>query len=159
MDGTGFSPGAAATRRSAYLRAGWREGPSGPHAGDLLAVLGRQLETAMKTHRVGQSLAIMVGVVRAEQQVTDATRRRQYSIALKRMYSKALLEAIAELANIPGQRDDALLVLRRAGEDGVEVLLDLLAAAPTIEERRGIFMSPTGMKEGASRLRLLISHH
>jgi len=40
-------------------------------------------------------------------------------------------------------REDALLVLRRAGEDGVEVLLDLLVAAPTVEERRGIFMALT----------------
>ena len=159
MDGTAFSPAAAATRPSAELLAELLERPSGPHAGDLLAVLGRQLETAMKTHRMGQSLAIIVGVVRAEQQVTDATRRRQYSIALKRMYSKALLEAIAEVANIPGHRDDALLVLRRAGEDGVEVLLDLLAAAPTIEERRGIFMALTGMKEGTDQLVHMLGHH
>ncbi len=159
MEATAFSPAEAATRPSAELLAELLERPSGPHAGDLLAVLGRQLETAMKKHRVGQSLAIMVGVVRAEQQVTDATRRRQYSIALKRMYSKALLEAIAELANIPGQRDDALLVLRRAGEDGVEVLLDLLVAAPTIEERRGIFMALTGMKEGADQLVHMLGHH
>src|SRR5260370_35753793 len=100
MDGTGFSPGAAATRRSAYLRAGWREGPSGPHAGDLLAVLGRQLETAVKTHRMAQSLAIIVGDVRAEQEGTDATRRRQDTIALQRMYIKAPLEAMAHLAKI-----------------------------------------------------------
>jgi len=159
MEATAFSPAKAATRPSAELLAALLELPSGPHAGDLLAVLGRQLETAMKTHRVGQSLAIMVGVVRAEQQVTDATRRRQYSIALKRMYSKALLEAIAELANIPGHRDDALLVLRRAGEDGVEVLLDLLAAAPTIDERRGIFMALTGMKEGTDQLVHMLGHH
>ena len=159
MDARGFSPATAATRPSAELLAELLERPSGPHAGDVFAVRGRQLETAMKTHRVAQSLAIVVGIVRAEQQVTDATRRRQYSIALKRMYSKPLLEAIAELANIPGHRDDALLVLRRAGEDGVEVLLDLLAAAPTIEERRGIFMALTGMKEGTDQLVHMLGHH
>ncbi len=124
-----------------------------------LAILGRQLETAMKTHRIAQALTIVVGIVRAEQQVSDATRRRQYSIALKRMYSKALLEGVAELANSPLERDDALLVLRRAGEDGVEVLLDLLVAAPTIEERRGIFMALTGMKEGTDQLVHMLGHH
>jgi HEAT repeat protein len=75
------------------------------------------------------------------------------------MYSKALLEAIAELANSPLERDDALLALRRAGEDGVEVLLDLLVAAPTIEERRGIFMALTGMKEGTDQLVHMLGHH
>src|SRR5213079_1433304 len=136
-----------------------QERPDGPQVGDLLAILGRQLETAMKAKRTTQALTIVAGIVRAEQQVSDATRRRQYSIALKRMYSKALLDAIAEAANHPTDREDALLVLRRAGEDGVEVLLDLLVAAPTIEERRGIFMALTGMKEGTDQLVHMLGHH
>jgi HEAT repeat protein len=97
-------------------------------------------------------------VVKAEQQVADASRKRQYSIALKRMYTKGLLEAIAEVANHPSDREAALLVLRRAGEDGVEVLLDLLVAAPTIEERRGLFMALTGMKEGTDQLVHMLGH-
>src|SRR2546423_9577699 len=90
--GNAFSPATAATRPARELIAELQEKPGGPHVAELLAVLGRQLETAMKNHRVAQALAIVVGVVRAEQQVTDATRRRQYSIALERMYSKSLLE-------------------------------------------------------------------
>jgi len=155
----GFSPSTAATRSTADLIAELQERPDGPQVGDLLAILGRQLETAMKAKRTTQALTIVAGIVRAEQQVTDATRRRQYSIALKRMYSKALLEAIAEVANHPTDREDSLLVLRRAGEDGVEVLLDLLVAAPTIEERRGIFMALTGMKEGTDQLVHMLGHH
>jgi HEAT repeat protein len=155
----GFSPAAAATRTTGDLIAQLKEKPEGPHVGELLAVLGRQLETAMKTNRIAQALTIVAGIVRAEQQVSDASRRRQYSIALKRMYNKALLEAIAEVANHPTDREDSLLVLRRAGEDGVEVLLDLLVAAPTIEERRGIFMALTGMKEGTDQLVHMLGHH
>ena len=155
----GFSPAAAATRTTADLIAQLSDEPDGPHVGDMLAVLGRQIETAMKSNRTTQALIIVSGIVRAEQQVSDATRRRQYSIALKRMYNKALLEAIAEVANHPTDREDALLVLRRAGEDGVEVLLDLLVAAPTIEERRGIFMALTGMKEGTDQLVHMLGHH
>ena len=153
-----FSPASAASRSSTDLITELLDRPSGPHAGELLAVLGRQLETAMKASRVAQALAIVSGVVRAEQQVTDASRKRQYSIALKRMYTKSLLEAVAEVANHPSDREAALLVLRRAGEDGVEVLLDLLVAAPTIEERRGIFMALTGMKEGMDQLVHMLGH-
>lgn len=153
-----FSPAAATSRSTADLIKELIDKPSGPHAGDLLAVLGRQLETAMKNNRTSQVLAIVAGVVKAEQQVSDASRKRQYSIALKRMYSKALLEAVAEVANHPVDRDDALLVLRRAGEDGVEVLLDLLVAAPTVDERRGIFMALTGMKEGTDQLVHMLGH-
>ena len=157
--GAAFSPATAATRPSAELLAELLEKPAGPHVGDLLAVLGRQLENAMKGNRTAQSLAIVLGIVRAEQQVSDATRRRQYSIALKRMFTKPLLEAIALMAGAPGHRDDALAALRRAGEDGVEVLLDLLVAAPTIEERRGIFIALTGMKEGTDQLVHMLGHH
>ena len=156
---SGFSPAAAATRSTGDLIAQLKDNPDGPHVGDVLAVLGRQLEVAMKTNRTTQVLTIVAGIVRAEQQVSDASRRRQYSIALKRMYSKALLEAIADVADHPTDREDALLVLRRAGEDGVEVLLDLLVAAPTIEERRGIFVALTGMKEGTDQLVHMLGHH
>jgi len=159
VESLAFSPSAAATRSTAGLITQLHEQPDGPQVGDLLAVLGRQLETAMKAKKTTQALMIVAGIVRAEQHVTDATRRRQYSIALKRMYSKALLEAIAEVASHPTDRDDSLLVLRRAGEDGVEVLLDLLVAAPTIEERRGIFMALTGMKDGTDQLVHMLGHH
>jgi HEAT repeat protein len=155
----GFSPAAAAKSTTSDLIAQLREKPDGPHVGELLAILGRQLEAAMKADRTTQALTIVAGIVRAEQQVSDASRRRQYSITLKRMYNKALLEAIAEVANHPTDREDSLLVLRRAGEDGVEVLLDLLVAAPTIEERRGIFMALTGMKEGTDQLVHMLGHH
>ena len=155
---SGFSP-AAASKPAVDLMAQLREKPSGPNVGDLLAVLGRQFETAMKANRIPQALSILEAIVRAEQQVTDATRRRQYSIALKRMYSKAVLEAIAEIADHPSDREGALLVLRRAGEDGVEVLLELLVAAPTLEERRGIFLALTGMKEGTHQVVHMLGHH
>ena len=154
-----FSPAVAATRPAADLIAQLQNQPAGPHVGDLLAVLGRQLETTVKANRIPQALSIMAGIVRAEQQVTDATPRRQYSIALKRMYNKSVLEAIAEIADHPSDREDALLVLRRAGEEGVEVLLDLLVAAPTIEERRGIFMALTGIKEGTDQIVHMLGHH
>lgn len=157
-ESSGFSPAAAASRSSADLIKELIDKPTGPHAGEQLAVLGRQLETAMKNGRIPQALAIVAGVVKAEQEVSDASRKRQYSIALKRMYSKALLEAIAEVANHPADRDAALMVLRRAGEDGVEVLLELLVAAPTIEERRGLFMALTGMKEGTDQLVHMLGH-
>src|SRR6266550_2243731 len=92
----GFSPAAAATRTTSDLIGQLQDKPDGPQVGELLAILGRQLEAAMKANRTTQALMIVAGIVRAEQQVSDASRRRQYSIALKRMYNKALLEAIAE---------------------------------------------------------------
>jgi len=154
-----FSPATAASRSSTDILAELQRKPTGPQVPDLLAVLGRQLETAMRANRLEQALAIVAGIVRAEQSIGEEARRRQYSIALKRMYTKPLLEAIAHLVPMPAQRDAALLALQRAGEGGVEVLLDLLVAAPTIDERRGIFQALTGMKEGTDQLVHMLGHH
>jgi len=154
-----FEPATAATRSSADILAELQRKPMGPQVGDLLAVLSRQLETAMRANRLEQALAIVVGIVRAEQSIGDEARRRQYSIALKRIYTKPLLEGIAHLVPMPAQRDAALLALQRAGEGGVEVLLDLLVAAPTIDERRGIFAALTGMTEGTDQLVHMLGHH
>lgn len=154
-----FAPAQAANRSTSDLLADLQRKPMGPQVPDLLAVLGRQLETAMRSNKLEQALSIVAGIVRAEQSIGEEARRRQYSIALKRMYSKPLLEAIAHLVPMPSQRDSALLALQRAGEAGVEVLLDLLVAAPTIDERRGIFQALTGMKEGTDQLVHMLGHH
>lgn len=153
-----FAPATAASRSSADLLAELLRKPTGPQVGELLAILGRQLETAMRANRLEQALTIVAGIVRAEQSIGDEARRRQYSIALKRMYTKPLLEAAAHLVPMPAQRDAALLALQRAGESGVEVLLDLLVAAPTIDERRGIFQALSGMKEGTDQLLHMLGH-
>ena len=159
QDESVFSPATAASRSSTDILAELQRKPTGPQVPDLLAVLGRQLETAMRANRLEQALAIVAGIVRAEQSIGEEARRRQYSIALKRMYTKPLLEGIAHLVPMPAQRDAALLALQRAGEGGVEVLLDLLVAAPTIDERRGIFQALTGMKEGTDQLVHMLGHH
>jgi len=154
-----FAPAQAANRSTSDLLAELQRKPMGPQVPDLLAVLGRQLETAMRSNKLEQALSIVAGIVRAEQSIGEEARRRQYSIALKRMYTKPLLEGIAHLVPMPTQRDSALLALQRAGEAGVEVLLDLLVAAPTIDERRGIFQALTGMKEGTDQLVHMLGHH
>jgi hypothetical protein len=154
-----FAAAAAAALTSGDLLAQLLKKPMGADVGDTLAVLGRQVETAMKANRIEQALTIVAGIVRAEQQVGDESRRRQYSIALKRVYSKPLLEGIAHLAGAPAHRETALVALQRAGPDGIEVLLDLLVAAPTITERRAVFEALAGMKEGAEQLVHMLGHH
>jgi HEAT repeat protein len=153
------APAAATSRSTRDLLAELLASPKGPQAGDLLAVLGRQLETAMRANRLEQVLEIVAGVVRAEQQVGEESRGRQYSIALKRMYTKKLLGGIARLAGNADLREDALLALQRAGADGVEILLDLLVAAPTVDERRGIFTALTQIKEGTDQLVHMLGHN
>jgi HEAT repeat protein len=132
--------------------------PRAPRVGDLLAALTRFLEEAMRARRAEQALRVIAAVVRCEELASEAGVRRQYSIALKRMYTKPVLEAMAQLVTVPTRQQDALTALQRAGADGVEVLLDLLVAAPTIPERQAIFAALREMKEGTDQLVHMLAH-
>ncbi|HEY6808450.1 MAG TPA: HEAT repeat domain-containing protein [Gemmatimonadales bacterium] len=131
--------------------------PNSPAVGDILSVLGGHVETAVRSARWEHALKILSGIIRAEQQVPD-TQKRQYSIALKRMYSKPLLDGLLQMLELPAHEADAVLVLQRAGADGVEVLLDLLVASPTASERRGVFNALAKMKEGGEQLIHMLGH-
>ena len=152
-----FAPAVAAKAGDDDILAQLERSPQGGNVGDLLAVVMRQVETAVKADRIERALKMLAAVVRLEAKVADAP-RRQYGIALKRMFTKPLLQGIAHLLDFPAQRDDGALVLQRAGADGVEVLLDILVAAPTVQERRGAFDALTRMKQGTDQLVHMLSH-
>jgi len=83
--------------------------------------------------------------------------RRQYGIALRRFYTKPVLEGFP-----------ACWVRRNIGPPrwgtaarwsaGVEVLMDVLAAAPTVGERRAVFDALKHMTEGTDQLVHMLDH-
>lgn len=152
-----FAPAVAAKAGDDEILAQLERSPQGANVGDLLAMVARQVETAIKTDRLERALKMLATVVRLEAKVADAP-RRSYGIALKRMFNKQLLQGIAHLLDYPAHREDGALVLQRAGADGVEVLLDILVAAPTVLERRGAFDALTRMKQGTDQLVHMLSH-
>ncbi|HKW41736.1 MAG TPA: HEAT repeat domain-containing protein, partial [Gemmatimonadales bacterium] len=133
--------------------------PEGPMVGDHLAALVRHVETALKQNRLEQILGVVAGIIRVEQHVPESSgQRRQYSIALRRMYTKPVLEALARLLNTPKHRVAAVLGLQRGGAAAVEVLIDLLVAAPTVSERRAVFDALRQMTEGTEQLVHMLDH-
>jgi HEAT repeat protein len=132
--------------------------PNSPAVGDILSVLGGYVETAVRGARWEQAIKILSGIIRCEQQLPDAGQKRQYSIALKRMYSKPLLDGLVQMLQQPAYEADAVLVLQRAGADGVEVLLDLLVSSPTVAERGGVFNALSKMKDGGDQLIHMLGH-
>lgn len=156
-DRAASAPATTAKARDDEVLAQLERSPHGADVGDLLAVIARQVETAVKIDRIERALNVLAVVVRLEAKVADAP-RRQYGIALKRMFNKPLLQGIAHLLDIPAHREDGALVLQRAGADGVEVLLDILVAAPTVTERRGAFDALTRMTHGTDQLVHMMSH-
>jgi HEAT repeat protein/PBS lyase HEAT-like repeat-containing protein len=133
--------------------------PSSPGVGDVLAALVRHVETALKQNRLERLLAIVLAISRSEPRVPEASgMRRQYAIALKRIYTKPVLDALTRLIAAPKHRADAITALQRGGADAVEVLMDLLVTAPTVGERRGVFDALKAMTEGTEQLVHMLDH-
>jgi HEAT repeat protein len=148
----------ALSKVAADLLAQLEANPQAANVGDTLAVLNRQVETAMREGKMEQAMQIVYSVVRIEQPVEDQALRRQYGIALRRMITRQMLDALSKLVQVPHLEDAAGMVLQRAGADGVEVLLDLLATSNTIIERRGVFNALMQMKEGQDQLIHMLGH-
>ena len=133
--------------------------PTGPAVGDLLAALVHHAELALKQRRPDQLLGVITGIVRLEESVPEPSGvRRQYAIALRRAYTKTALDALVRLLSEPKYRADAVVALRRGGAGGVEVLMDLLVAAPTMDERRSAFDALRHMTEGTEQLVHALEH-
>jgi HEAT repeat protein len=148
----------ALSKDAADLLAQLEANPQAGNVGETLAVLNRQVEAAMRQGKIEPAMQIVYNVVRVEQQVEDPALRRQYGIALRRMITRPMLDALSKLVQVPHLEDAASIVLQRAGPDGVEVLLDLLATSNTVTERRGVFNALVGMKEGQDQLIHMLGH-
>ena len=132
--------------------------PTAANVQDTLAVLQRQVEAAARSDKIEDALRILDGIIRIEGDVPEAA-RRPYTIAVKRVLAKELLESFGKLAGAPLHRDAVLRVLTRGGDDGVEILLQQLASAPNIEERRNLFAAVSQMKSGQEQLIQMLNHH
>jgi len=140
------------------LLARLEQGANLPSAGDTLTLLGEKVDAAAKARRQEEAVRIVAAVVRIERQVTEASARRQFGIALKRMYTKPLFALLVELLDAPRHQADAELALQRGGGDAVEVLLERLAESPTVAERRRAFDVLAKMKEAGSQLINMMGH-
>src|SRR5438132_436827 len=130
-----------------------------PTVGDLLAALIDLAASAAKLGRFEQVLGVISGITRVEEKVSEASGvRRQYTIALRRIYTKPVLEGLSRLLAAPKHRAAAVAALQRGGAAGVEVLMDVLAAAPTVGERRAVFDASKHMTEGTDQLVHMLEH-
>ena len=152
-----FAAAVARSREMEQLLADLAKDPQGPSAGDTLAILERQVEGESRAGHWERVLAIMARVVEIEQ-VLDGTARRPFAIALKRMTTRPLLREMAKLAVTPAHQAAGLAVLRRAGDDGADVLIDLLISSELIGGRRAAFNAVKALGKGTDRLLALFNH-
>src|SRR5207247_1586423 len=87
-----------------------------PTVGDLLAALIDLAASAAKLGHFEQVLGVISGITRVEEKVAEASGvRRQYTIALRRIYTKPVLEGLSRLLAAPKHRAAAVAALQRGG--------------------------------------------
>lgn len=133
--------------------------PGAANVGDVLAALVERAEAAARAKRAEQVLAIVASIARNEQRLPRASNsRRSYGIAVRRICTKPVIKTLAHLLTVPKHRSDATLALQRVGADAVEVLFDMLVAAPGMSERRAVFDALSQMKQGTEQLIAMLDH-
>lgn len=115
-------------------------------------------DSAYRREEWDDLLALATRVLTLETEEPDEGLRRRYGITLRRILPRSALHHIARASLADGKRAEATAVLKRMGVEAVEALLELLTAAPTIQERRGYFSVLTRMEAGGDRIVHRLTH-
>lgn len=133
--------------------------PDAPGVANTLSDLLTAVDAAATKEDWEGILHAVARVVRAEGKAGGKEQlARLYSINLKRMLPRRTLEQLARFLPSPRLKADAMVVMQRSGENATDVLLDLLAAAPTIDERRHYFDALVPTAEGSEVVVRMLEH-
>lgn len=131
--------------------------PDGRGVPDKLNEVVAFADAAVAQERWSDLLRAAQSLVNSEEKAGNASFGRAYSIALRRMLPRSVLEQLARMVTSP-RRARVLPILRRMGADATEVLLALLASASTIDERRAYYGALRQMTAGTELLVNMLTH-
>lgn len=126
--------------------------PYGAGVLDRLTTLTDRVGEALRQGQVENALRALAMVVDLEPGSAEGSARNGYGIALKRILSREALEQLAACVLNPALMDAAGRVVLRAGAEGVDVLLERLAGAEDIRERRACMAVLRQTREGTEAL-------
>lgn len=110
-------------------------------------------ENAGADGKAAVATEILIRVTKREQTVEEPEAKRVVGMALRRMAKPVLLRLVAtQLPTNPGVRADLGAVLARAGEDGADVLVDLISDPAHQRDKRMYFDVLVQLKAGVPTL-------
>jgi HEAT repeat protein len=131
--------------------------PSGPTLLDRASAAAELVRQALDGDRVSEGLRALAELIRLEAAMQSGP-RRSYAVVLKRLLTRGVLQTAAEQSRHPEDAAVAGAVLRRAGAEATEVLLERLVQADGIAERRHWFDLLRDMNEGLRQVILMLGH-
>jgi len=121
--------------------------PFGPEILQRLTALGKLIEHAIANDHIEPAVHALAAVVAWEASAPDGSPRNAYRIMLHRTLPRETLRKLARHVTDARLETEVVSVVRR-GEDAVEVLLDMLASAETIRDRKAYVTVLRGIPSG-----------
>jgi hypothetical protein len=107
-----------------------------PRKGSLLKEIEPQAKAAAEGEDWEGYLDLLTRLFQEHEQETDPRIKERYVTLLRRVLPRSVQESLARAAVSGTGRAEAVALFNRLGAEPTEVLLELLAAAPTLAERR-----------------------
>lgn len=125
-----------------------------PYSSDALQALNalvRQIQDCFKQDRTAEAIDACNVAMELEARAPGGL-RSGYDAILRRTLHRSALEKVAPYLLEPRRKERATAILRRAGEESVRLLVDLLAAGDTVAERLAYLEVLRGLPRGLDRV-------
>jgi hypothetical protein len=132
-------------------------GPDAREAGVLLQHVTDLARRAADQKKFEDVLAAGASLLRAESKASTPESARRYDASLRRILSRPTLQGLVPLVITGAFRAEGFPIFRRGGAEATDVLLDFLAAAPTMDERAAAFRALQTMTEGTQSIVHMLS--
>jgi HEAT repeat protein len=132
-----------------------------PYGPDLLARMtqfARCAQDAFGQNQVAEAIDALAIVIDLESKAPPGSPRAGYAVIIQRVLNGAALTKIAPFVLEQKRAARATVVVRRGGDDAVELLLGLLVTAESLRERRAYVGVLRGMPQGVDRVLQILSN-
>jgi HEAT repeat protein len=131
--------------------------PTGAEAPGRLESVVAGVDSALRERNYDAVVATAAAVARLERDLPEGELKRTYQIAIRRMLPSKAIEHIARLTAGP-RRQEALEVLKHAGADASETLLQELVESESMEQRRALYAALRQVNTASPMLGRLLLH-
>lgn len=148
----------ADTKIGAALGAVTRD-PYGPDVFDHLSDLAGEVGAAFRDGAVELGVQAIAAVIGLETGAPEGSPKSNYGIVLRRMLAREPLKRIAHLLPDPRFAPIATAVMRRAGAEGADVLVELLTVSAVPRDRKAFLGAIRVIPKGTLHVIEMLQHH
>lgn len=150
---------ASSTTLAAAVRRLRRVHDDAPELSKGLNAVAAGVVTAVRENRIPEAVDAIIAVIRQEAEEHREDVQLRYGVALRRILQPEVLQPLLEYLLDPLYNKDVAEIMRRAGQRGTELLLEVLIAATTFAERRAYLEALRQIDTGMDVIVATLNHH